>query len=158
MKEVKSAKLCHSPRFSAVHSPYSSIAVFTLLLMKVLTSGKFMAFNLNPVSIMGIAEISTLGKPMKDIVACLTNGGLEKIKFLVYAGQKVGEIGGFRVKAHSATSSIRRRMVPTIPLNSTHTARWRSDMSPPASTTQSFTQTTHEKLLQAHPVYPIQNR
>lgn len=47
-----------------------------LLLMKVERPGMFIAFSFTGKSIIGMAEISTFGNPMNDMVACLTKGGL----------------------------------------------------------------------------------
>jgi hypothetical protein len=44
--------------------------------MNVERPGIFMAFSFTGKSIIGMAEISTFGNPMNDIVACLTKGGL----------------------------------------------------------------------------------
>lgn len=44
--------------------------------MNVRINGKFMAFSFNADCTIGIAAISILGKPHRDTVACLTNGGL----------------------------------------------------------------------------------
>lgn len=46
--------------------------------MNVRIKGKFIALSFKAVCSMGIAAISTLGKPHRETVACLTKGGLQE--------------------------------------------------------------------------------
>lgn len=74
-----------------------------------------MAFSFTGKSIIGMAEISTFGNPMNDMVACLTKGGL-------YVATVSYRFKYREMTTYSETSSTRIRIVPTIPRNSTQTA------------------------------------
>ena len=72
-----------------------------LLLMKVLIRGRFMAFNLMPKSNIGMAEISTFGRPMKETVACLTKGGLLLMGWVSVRFDRVIVMNLLRYQLHS---------------------------------------------------------